>query len=213
MNGFGACQKTSVETPVKTSLEILRLLTANPSMTLAEFAAEIGKANRVGGRGHSAESGQPKRGIHPAVFVNHAVGDGGARHCQLGLVCAPRCIVRAAGRGIAALVSGTGQALVPALLEKWQPILGVQASHWGVKKMKTKWGSCTPTAKRLWLNPELATRSVLCVEYIVVHELVHLIERRHSERFTALMDGFLPSWRICRETLNSEMLGHEVWSY
>jgi hypothetical protein len=105
------------------------------------------------------------------------------------------------------------KALIPPLLEKWQPILGVQANHWGIKKMKTKWGSCNPTARRLWFNLELAKKPAQCLEYIVVHELVHLLERRHSERFTALMDGFMPNWRVCRETLNSGVLGHEVWGY
>jgi predicted metal-dependent hydrolase len=105
------------------------------------------------------------------------------------------------------------KALVPPLLEKWQPIVGVQARAWGIKKMKTKWGSCNTTAKRLWFNLELAKKPVLCLEYIVVHELVHLLERNHNERFTALMDGFMPNWRACRETLKSGVLGHEVWGY
>lgn len=103
--------------------------------------------------------------------------------------------------------------LIAALLEKWQPVLGVQVSDWGVKKMKTKWGSCNTTARRIWLNLALAKKPVVCLEYIVVHELVHLIERQHGERFTALMDAHLPNWRVCRATLNSGMLGHEVWRY
>ena len=105
------------------------------------------------------------------------------------------------------------KALIPPLLDKWQPLLGVQAAAWGVKKMKTKWGSCTPTARRAWFNLELAKKPVMCLEYIVVHELVHLLERNHNERFTALMDEFLPNWRVCRQTLNSGVLGHEVWDY
>ena len=105
------------------------------------------------------------------------------------------------------------RALIPPLLEKWQPILGVQARAWGIKKMKTKWGSCNPTAKRLWFNLELAKKPAMCLEYLVVHELVHLLERNHTERFTALMDGFLPNWSVCRATLNSGVLGHEVWLY
>ena len=105
------------------------------------------------------------------------------------------------------------KALVPALLDKWQPVLGVLASHWGIKKMKTKWGSCNTSAKRIWLNLELAKKPQVCLEYIVVHELMHLLERRHSERFSALMDTFLPNWRACRDVLNSGVLGHEVWDY
>ena len=105
------------------------------------------------------------------------------------------------------------KALIPPLLEKWQPILGVQARAWGIKKMKTKWGSCNPTTKRLWFNLELAKKPGMCLEYLVVHELVHLLERNHTERFTALIDGFLPNWQACLATLNSGVLGHEVWAY
>ena len=101
--------------------------------------------------------------------------------------------------------------LIPPLLDKWQLIIGVQAKGWGIKKMKTKWGSCNPTAQRVWFNLELAKKPELCLEYIVVHELLHLLERNHTDRFTALMDGFMPSWRVCRETLNHGVLGHEVW--
>lgn len=102
---------------------------------------------------------------------------------------------------------------IPALLEKWQRTLRVKATAWGVKKMKTKWGSCNPTAKRIWLNLELAKKPVQCLEYIVVHELVHLLERHHNDRFMALMDKHLPHWRASRDLLNSGMLGHEIWSY
>ena len=105
------------------------------------------------------------------------------------------------------------KALIPPLLEKWQAILGVQARAWGIKKMKTKWGSCNPTAKRLWFNLELAKKPMQCLEYIVVHELVHLLERNHSVRFAALMDELLPTWHHSRTTLNGGMLAHEAWTY
>jgi len=103
--------------------------------------------------------------------------------------------------------------LVPPLLEKWQPILGVHVDDWAIKKMKTKWGSCNANARRIWLNLELAKKPVRCLEYIVVHELVHLLERNHNDRFTALMDRFLPQWRLYRHELNHAPLAHETWSY
>jgi predicted metal-dependent hydrolase len=99
------------------------------------------------------------------------------------------------------------------LLAHWQPVLGVHAAYWGIKKMKTKWGSCNVSARRIWLNLELAKKPVQCLEYIVVHELVHLLERNHTERFTALMDRNLPDWRTRRQVLNSSPLGHEAWAY
>ena len=105
------------------------------------------------------------------------------------------------------------KALIPPLLEKWQPVLGVQTTAWGIKKMKTKWGSCNVDARRVWFNLELAKKPPQCLEYIVVHELVHLLERHHNERFAALMGSFMPQWRQYRDMLNKSPLGHEEWNY
>lgn len=105
------------------------------------------------------------------------------------------------------------KALVPSLLEKWQVVLGVEVADWGVKKMKTKWGACTIDARRIWINLELAKKPVQCLEYIIIHELVHLIERHHNDQFRKLMDQFMPQWRFHREELNRGPLGHENWDY
>lgn len=102
--------------------------------------------------------------------------------------------------------------LIPPLVAKWSIALGVKEPAYGVRKMKTKWGSCSTEAKRIWLNLELAKKSVKCLEYIIVHELVHLLERRHNEYFTQLMDQYFPTWRKCRDELNSSVLGHETWT-
>lgn len=103
--------------------------------------------------------------------------------------------------------------LIRSLLEKWQPIIGVQVADWGIKKMKTKWGSCNPAAQRLWFNLELAKKAAPCLEYIVVHELVHLLERHHNERFAALVEAHVPQWRQYRQMLSQAPLGHEEWGY
>ena len=102
---------------------------------------------------------------------------------------------------------------IPELLTYWQEQMGVEASGWGVKKMKTKWGSCNTDAKRIWLNLELAKKPPECLEYILVHELVHLLERHHNERFMAYMDKYLPDWRERRNLLNSMPLAHNHWLY
>ena len=103
--------------------------------------------------------------------------------------------------------------LIPPLLEKWQTKLGVRAKQWAIKKMKTKWGACNVDASRVWLNLELAKKPVQCLEYIIVHELIHLLERHHNENFNALMNKFLPQWRPRRSELNAAPLAHETWSY
>lgn len=103
--------------------------------------------------------------------------------------------------------------MIPPLVAKWEAIMGVQVAAWGVKEMKTLWGACNPDARRIWLNLELAKKPAGCVEYIVVHEMAHLLERRHDARFVALMDAFLPQWRHHREVLNAAPLGHAEWTY
>jgi predicted metal-dependent hydrolase len=104
-------------------------------------------------------------------------------------------------------------ALVPPLVEKWEAALGVQVAEWRIKRMKTKWGSCTPTARRIWLNLELVKKPPRCLEYIVVHEMVHLLERHHNERFLGLMEEYLPQWRGFRDELNAAPLAQESWDY
>lgn len=99
------------------------------------------------------------------------------------------------------------------LLEKWQDILGVRVTHWGVKKMKTRWGSCVPVARRIWLNLELIKKPVHCLEFILVHELAHLIERKHNDRFVGIMNKHLPKWKLHRAELAAAPLGHDVWEY
>ena len=101
--------------------------------------------------------------------------------------------------------------LIPPLIEKWQPILGVALVAWGVKKMKTRWGTCNAEARRIWLNLELAKKPVQCLEYIVVHELAHLISRHHDERFVATLDKHLPQWRAHRARLGAEPLAYSTW--
>lgn len=103
--------------------------------------------------------------------------------------------------------------IVPELLEKWHPIVGIEAESWGVRKMKTKWGSCNVEQRRIWLNLELAKKPVACLEYILVHELVHFHERLHSDRFKILMDSYLPDWPTRCKMLNATPLVHEEWAY
>lgn len=105
------------------------------------------------------------------------------------------------------------QRYIQQLLPQWQKRLGIKANSINIKKMKTKWGSCNIQAKRIWLNLELAKKPPECLEYILVHELVHLLERHHNERFRSLMDKHMSNWRERRDLLNSLPLAYEDWSY
>lgn len=104
------------------------------------------------------------------------------------------------------------KAAIPALIEKWQPVIAQQLTGYTVRRMKTKWGSCNPESGRLWFNVELAKKHPGCLEYIVVHEMTHLLERTHNERFVQLMDTNLPNWRTLRDDLNGAPLADEEWT-
>lgn len=94
-----------------------------------------------------------------------------------------------------------------------EKIIGVNTNYWGVKQMRTKWGACSIEAKRIWLNLELAKKPPICLQYIIVHELVHLLERHHNDRFVNLMNKFMPKWRLCRDELNALPVAHVGWGY
>lgn len=105
------------------------------------------------------------------------------------------------------------KAVVTELLAKWERRLRVHVERVFVQQMKTRWGSCNPPARTIRLNTELAKKPKECLEYIVVHEMLHLIEPRHNDRFVSLMDAHLPAWRVHRAELNRAPLAHVEWKY
>ena len=105
------------------------------------------------------------------------------------------------------------KAALSGLFAKWAPVMGVSVERCFIQQMKTKWGSCNPTKRHIRLNTELAKKPRECLEYIVVHEMTHLLEPTHNAHFIALMDRFMPSWRHLRDELNRLPVRHEEWEY
>jgi len=103
--------------------------------------------------------------------------------------------------------------LIPQFIAKLEKKMNVKVAEIRIRTMKTKWGTCNPDAKRIWLNTELAKKPIQSIEYVLVHEMVHLIEQNHNEKFIAHMDNLLPNWKHLREDLNRSALGHVEWSY
>ncbi len=103
--------------------------------------------------------------------------------------------------------------MIPPLIEKWEKVLKVKVNAFGVKRMKTKWGTCTIEAGRIWINLELVKKPVSCLEYIIVHEMVHLLERHHNDRFLSILSKHLPNWKHLKEELNRFPLDHSDWEY
>ncbi len=100
---------------------------------------------------------------------------------------------------------------VPELIAKWEPAIGVTVAEWRIRRMKTRWGTCNPNARRIWLNSELAKKPLSCLEYVVIHEMVHLIERAHNDRFRRVLDRLLPGWVARLDELNRTTLAEEEW--
>jgi len=103
--------------------------------------------------------------------------------------------------------------LAPGMIARYEQIMDVKVNELGIKKMRTRWGTCSRNRKRVWLNLELAKKPKEYIEYIVVHEMAHLLEKHHNDRFVAYMDKFMPKWRHYKEALNRIPLRHENWSY
>jgi len=103
--------------------------------------------------------------------------------------------------------------LIPSYINKWEKVIPVKVQDFGIKQMRTKWGTCNIEARRIWLNLELAKKPLQCLEYILVHEMVHLLERRHNDRFMAYLNKYLPQWKDRRDLLNRLPISHLDWGY
>ena len=199
---------------------------------LGEDAARLAVVDRLGWiqRQRDAFARQPRQSAREMVAgESHYVWGRRRRLTVLHHSGAPRVVLRGASgldlyvrpearteqreAALTAWYRDQIKARIPALVAAYEPIMDVSVAEWGVKRMRTKWGSCSREARRIWLNLELAKKPPECLEYIVVHEMAHLLERHHNDRFRALLDGFLPSWRVARDTLNRAPLSHEDWTY
>ena len=103
--------------------------------------------------------------------------------------------------------------VAPPSIAKWEKAIGVKCERVFVQRMKTKWGSCNPRTRTIRLNTDLAKKPRECLEYLVVHELIHLLESTHNSRFVALMNQFMPKWQSHRQSLNRLPVRHESWLY
>lgn len=105
------------------------------------------------------------------------------------------------------------QPVAARLMDKWQKKLKLEAKSWKIQRMKTRWGTCNNKAGRILLNLELAKKPIACLEYVIVHELLHMIEKKHNENFVNMLAKHIPKWKSIKEELNRSLLSHEEWNY
>ena len=135
------------------------------------------------------------------------------KHDQMVLTVRPGAVMAKREAVVTAWYRDQVRDAMPPLITKWESVLGVKAGTIIVRRMKTRWGSCTPTRRIIRLNSELAKKPRECLEYVLVHELIHLLEPSHNANFISLMDKFMPQWRHLRDELNRAPLGHVEWEY
>lgn len=135
------------------------------------------------------------------------------KHNEMILTVRPGAVMAKREAAVTAWYRDQVRDAVTPLIEKWEQILGVKVNDTIIRRMRTRWGSCTPTRRTIRLNTELAKKPRECLEYVLVHELVHLLEPTHNANFKSLMDKFMPQWRHFRDELNRAPLGHVEWEY
>jgi predicted metal-dependent hydrolase len=135
------------------------------------------------------------------------------RHTKLLVQVRPGTAVKRRAELVEAWYRSQVKNAVPELISKWEKKLGVQVKKVNVRRMRTRWGSCNPASKGILLNTDLAKKPPECLEYIVVHEMIHLLEPTHNARFVALMDRYMPNWKHRKRMLNELPVRHEEWGY
>lgn len=135
------------------------------------------------------------------------------QHNQMVLTVRPNSGLKKREAIVAAWYREELRSVMKPLFSKWESQLGVRANNIIIRRMKTRWGSCNPRSRNIHLNSELAKKPRECLEYVIVHELVHLLEPSHNARFVSLMDKAMPQWRHIRDELNRAPLGHVEWEY
>ena len=147
------------------------------------------------------------------LVEDHAAPSVQLHHAKLVLQVRPGSDEATRAAAVSDWYRGLLKAAIPPLIAAWEPRINVKVAGFYVQQMKTRWGSCNPPAGTIRLNTELARKPTECLEYIVVHEMVHLLDPTHGPRFVALMDQFLPAWRDTRDLLNRLPARHERWRY
>ena len=202
--------------PIRTDEEVVRLFAISKIGWIKKHIKNFKEQPREAAREFVSRESHYFQGRRYLLSVKESNGSGkveirGTRSIQL--ITKPRSTTEYKAEQLKEWYRKELKNQLPDLISKWEKIIGVKCNSWGVKLMRTKWGACNIQAKRIWINLELAKKPTICLEYIIAHELVHLLELNHNERFVALMNKFMPKWRQHRDELNKLPVSHNDWGY
>lgn len=207
--------KVRISAPARMSLDTIRLFAINKLAWIRQEQKKLREQERESRREYLDRESHYVWGKRYLLKMVDTDGPASVqlRHSTLVLNIRPEADEVAREAVVAAWYRQLLKAEAEPLIQVWEPRLNVSVSDFFVQKMKTKWGSCNHAARTIRLNTDLAKKPKACLEYIVAHEMAHLLEPTHGPRFVALMDRFIPNWRDTRSLLNRLPAGHELWSY
>ncbi len=207
--------KVRISAPARMSLDTIRLFDINKLAGIRQEQKKLREQERESRREYLDRESHYVWGKRYLLKMVDTDGPASVqlRHSTLVLNIRPEADEVAREAVVAAWYRQLLKAEAEPLIQVWEPRLNVSVSDFFVQKMKTKWGSCNHAARTIRLNTDLAKKPKACLEYIVAHEMAHLLEPTHGPRFVALMDRFIPNWRDTRSLLNRLPAGHELWSY
>ena len=207
--------RVHISAPKRMSLETIRVFAISKLSWIKQQQRHLREQERETQRGFlDRESHYVWGRRYLLKVVEQDVGSGvETRHDTLLLLVRPGASDEAREAVVAGWYRRLLKTAAQPLVEIWEPRLSVTVNRFFVQEMKTKWGSCNRNAGTIRLNTELAKKPRECLEYIVVHEMIHLLEPKHNARFTDLLNGFMPQWQHYRSILNRLPVRHEHWRY
>jgi predicted metal-dependent hydrolase len=205
--------KVKISAPLRMDTETIRVFTIAKTAWIRKQQAKFQRQNREAIRECIPRESHYYLGKRYLLKVIEHNGPGKIflRHSTLDMYVRPNTPIGKKQNLLAEWYRSQIKALVPSYIAAFEKKMNLSISEFRIRKMKTKWGTCNPKAKRIWLNLELAKKPIECLEYIIAHEMVHILERHHNERFTDYMDKYLPQWRQHKAELGRLPLGHVDW--
>ncbi len=207
--------KVRIAAPIRMNMDTIRIYALSKLSWIKQQQTKFNKAVRESNKDYIYKEGHFFLGKRYLLHIHEAEQKPyiNLKHNTLHLTVRPGASTEKKEQTINEWYRQELRTLAIPIISKYESIMNVKVNDFGIKSMKTKWGTCNTDVGRIWINLELAKKPLQCIEYIIVHEMVHLLERSHNKRFQSLMNQFLPDWKHHKNILNQLPVSHRDWQY
>ena len=213
---YPPCGRIRLAAPLKTSDETIRMLILSRTLWIKKQQLKFNNQERQGKREYVSGESHYLWGKRYRLNVRNTDATPKVeikRPTFIDLYITPESNIRHREEVLDRFYRNELQKNLVSLAVKWKNITKISVNEFRIKKMKTRWGTCNENEKRIWLNLELAKKPVHCLEYVLLHEIIHITEKKHSDRFTTEMNKYMPQWQQYKSELNQFPLSHSDWAY